>query len=64
MDTCVFCCSTTNDYDSVLCVYCLDYINNIAQIEGEHCEDDELEKYGHEVDDIFFSVRRGRSYMA
>ena len=62
MKTCIFCCSTTNDYNSVLCVYCLYYINNIAQFEGGDSEDDDLEIYGDEIDDIFCSVCRGRLY--
>ena len=61
MDTCVFCNSTTSDYESVFCRGCIYYIKNIAQFEGGDCEDDELEKYGDEGDDIFYSVRRGRS---
>ena len=62
MDRCVFCNQLISDYESVFCVYCLYYLENIAQFEGGDCDYNELEKYGNEYDDIFYFVRRGRSY--
>ena len=61
MDKCVFCNQLISDYKSVFCIYCLAYIKNITQFEGEDCDDDELEKYGDYADDIFYFVRR-RAY--
>ena len=53
---CVYCHSTTSDYESVFCSGCSDYIENMAHFEGEELED-ELEKYGDDADDIFYMVR-------
>ena len=61
MNPCVFCNSTTSDYERMFRIYCLAYFKNIAQFEGGDCEDDELEKYGDDADDIFYFVRR-RAY--
>ena len=60
MDICVYCNSTTSDYESVFCVCCLYYIENIAQFKGGHCDYNKLEKYGDDADDIFYFVRRSR----
>ena len=43
MHICVFCNTTAKEYESVFCVYCLYYIENIAQIEGGDCDYNELE---------------------
>ena len=40
MTTCVFCFSTTIDYESVVCPLCIDYIENIAHFKGKDLDDE------------------------